>query len=359
MTDAAKDFRDKQNEKKLSKLKLFENIGLLSIVGLALLSLLFSYLLFFGPGPKAKSGKETNFTVDQGDGIKKVADHLHEENLVRVEGAFKFIASLNGANDKLKAGEYAIPSGASPSKILKILIGGKVITHKVTIPEGWSNAMVFDKLMNNDYLTGDIPENIPEGALAPDTYQIKKGETRQQIINRMISEQNNIVDKLWIERDANLPLRSKQEAVTMASIVEKETGIASERRKIAAVFMNRLKNGIRLQSDPTIIYGITKGKPLGRKILKSEITENHPWNTYVIQGLPPTPIANPGKDAIDAVLHPATTNDMFFVADGSGGHAFSSTYDEHEKNVQKWREFRAQKESMNAVGDSNLAGATK
>ncbi len=356
MADAAKDFRKKQKQKKQNLLKGAERMGAYAAIALGVLSVLLLAFIFLAPGPKAHEGNKTVFIIESGEGAGKIADNLGKAHLLRAPFVFKVYALLTNSGKKFIPGEFEIPSGATPLKVLNILANGDALKRKITIPEGWTVNMAYKRIAENQVLTGDLPIIPQEGYMAPDTYPIKRGETRAMIIQQMVDRQNKILDDLWLERSANLPIRSKEEALILASIVEKETGIASERPQIAAVFLNRLRQGMKLQSDPTIIYGITKGLPLGRKILKSEITQNTPWNTYVIQGLPPTPICNPGKDAIKAVLNPPNSKNLFFVADGSGGHVFSATYEEHTKNVEKWRQIRAQKESMEAIADPNLAG---
>ena len=359
MADAAKEFRNKKIASKKSKIELLERGGIILGGLLIILSLYMVISLFIGAGPKATEGKKTVFYVEAGANASKIAKSLRQENLLRSPMAFKIVASLTNSGRKIKPGEYEIPSKASPLRILKIITRGDAISHKVTIPEGFTNGMAYERLTANEMLVGELPPIPKEGYLSPDTYQIKRGDTRQMIVNKMLSAQSQILDELWLTRAANLPIKSKEEALILASIVEKETGIASERPKVAAVFINRLREGIKLQSDPTIIYGITKGLPIGRKILKSEINRDHPWNTYVIQGLPPTAICNPGKDSIKAVLNPPQTKDLFFVADGTGGHVFAETYAEHERNVSKWREIRAQKEAMEKDAETALEGGKK
>lgn len=356
MTDAAKEFRNKQKHKLQSREKRLEKAGLIGVAILGTFIILLLLGLFLGPGPKAQKGKKTLFYVEAGQGAGKIADDLKKESLIRSPFAFKVLSTLTGAGRKIKVGEYEIPSRASPIKILRILSLGDAINHKLTIPEGWAVAQVYEKIKNNPMLTGDMPPMPPEGTLMPDTYPLNRGDTREALINKMKAAQAKSLDDLWLQRAADLPFKTKEEALILASIVEKETGIAEERPQVAAVFVNRLREGMKLQSDPTIIYGITKGFPLGRKILKSEITKDTQWNTYVINGLPPTPICNPGKESIKAVLNPPKTKDIFFVADGSGGHVFAETYEEHERNVAKWREIRAQKEKLELNAPKELDG---
>ncbi len=355
MSDAAREFRAKKKAKALQKAKKFELFGIGIIGLLAILCLALIAGFFIGPGPKAQSGKSTVFVVEAGDGAARIASNLRKKKLIRASFTFKTLSVLTGASKKLKPGEYVIPSGASPIRVLNILTRGDSLAHKITIPEGWTNGMAYERIANNPILTGDLPPMPEEGMLAPDTYKVKRGDTRAAIVAQMQAAQTRIIDDLWLKRAADLPIKTKSEAIILASIVEKETGIASERPEVAAVFINRLRKGMKLQSDPTIIYGITKGLPIGRKIYKSEIEKPHPWNTYVIPALPPTAIANPGRDAIAAVLNPPQSKYLFFVADGTGGHVFAETYAEHDRNVQKWRAIRAMKEKA----DADLAGETK
>jgi UPF0755 protein len=351
VSDPVANFRGK----KAAKAKAFTRTGLIILSALSLVMVGLLGLLFFGPGPKSDDGKPAVFVVASGDGISGVTDRLSKENLIRSKIGFRVVAALSGAGGRLKPAEYEIPSGATPAKIAAILTSGKGVRRSVTLPEGWSVSQIYARLNANTILTGDLPPPPPEGSLNPDTYIIQRGDTRADIVKRMRDSHDAMLDELWLKRAPDLPIRTKEEAVILASIVEKETGIAEERPRVAAVFVNRLRKGMKLQSDPTIIYGITKGAPLRRKIFKSDLENPHPWNTYVINALPPTPIANPGKAAIAAVLNPPRTNELFFVADGTGGHVFAETYAEHDRNVQRWREFRAKQEAKNA----DLEGSDK
>jgi UPF0755 protein len=220
--------------------------------------------------------------------------------------------------------------------VLAAIRSGKVVRHEITVPEGMTSQAVADILAKATVLTGEAPV-APEGAILPETYQVSRGEDRAEVLKRMMDSRDKLLAQLWAQRQPGLPLATPEEAVILASVVEKETGVASERPRVAAVFVNRLRQGMRLESDPTIIYGLTGGKPLGRGIRLSELTGATPYNTYVIDGLPPTPIANPGREALAAVLDPPKTTEIFFVADGTGGHAFASTFEEHRKNVERWR----------------------
>jgi UPF0755 protein len=269
---------------------------------------------------------------------------------VRSALIFRAGVMYNGKQAALKAGEYAIPSGATPRQIMDILIEGKSIVYKLTLAEGLTSAMILDLVRRHPSLSGEVTIAPSEGSLLPETYIFNRGMPRDDLILRMQDDHKRTLNELWAQRAPNLPFATQQEAVILASIVEKETGIAEERPRVAAVFVNRLRKGMKLQSDPTIIYGLTKGVPLGRGIRKSELDKATPYNTYVIVGLPPTPIANPGKASLAAVLNPAQTEDLFFVADGTGGHVFAPTVAEHEKNVQKWRDIEKQRAAAGTPG---------
>ena len=298
---------------------------------------------FDRPGPEAPTGFETTVSIPMGTSLPQIAQILEDNGLVRNALVFRLGVMLNRKTAALKAGEYSIPTHASPSEIMQILIEGKSIVYKLTLAEGLTSAMIIELVRNHPVLVGDVPAIPDEGSLLPETYVFDRGTTRADLVARMQADHVRVLDELWAQRAQNLPFATKQEAVILASIVEKETGVASERPRVAAVFVNRLRKGMKLQSDPTIIYGLTKGVPLGRGIRKSELEAPTPYNTYVILGLPPTPIANPGKASLAAVMNPAATEDLYFVADGTGGHAFASTLAEHEKNVQNWRAIERQR----------------
>lgn len=294
---------------------------------------------FEAPGPPAAFGSdETVVALPRGTGLNRIAETLEAQGVIDNSLIFRAGVMYFGKASQLKAGEYAIPSGASPRQIMDILIEGKAIVYKLTLPEGLTTAMALDLVARHPSLEGSISRAPVEGALLPETYIFNRGMPRDELIARMERDHQEVLDDLWARRVPNLPIASKEEAVILASIVEKETGVASERPLVAGVFINRLRRGMKLQSDPTIIYGLTRGVPLGRGIRKSEIEKATPYNTYVINGLPPTPIANPGRESIAAVLNPAATDALFFVADGSGGHVFAATLAEHERNVANWRD---------------------
>lgn len=291
-----------------------------------------------GPGPAARSGEATTVLLRKGSSLPEIASRLEDAGVVRSSSVFITAAQATGAARELKAGEYRFASRTSMAKVLDDIREGRVVVHAITIPEGWTSQMAADALAAEPGLTGDAPAP-PEGAILPDTYQYEQGDDRAAVLKRMMDARDALLASLWAERQQGLPFDTPEQAVILASVVEKETGVADERPRVAAVFVNRLRKGMRLESDPTIIYGISRGKPLGRGIRLSELTTATPYNTYLIDGLPPTPIANPGRAAIAAVLDPPKTDDLFFVADGTGGHVFAATFDQHKKNVERWRKI--------------------
>jgi UPF0755 protein len=290
---------------------------------------------FEAPGPLAED-KVVN--IPRGLGIKDISDLLVREGVIDQPYVFIGGVIVLKARGELKSGEYRFTKQASLSDVVDTLIDGKVVQHALTIPEGLTSEQIVARLLENDALTGQIREIPREGTLLPETYKFTRGMTREQIIQRMNQAHKRVLQEVWERRMPDIPVKSAEQLVTLASIVEKETGRADERSRVAAVFINRLKIRMRLQSDPTIIYGLTGGKgSLGRPIMKSEIEQPTPYNTYVIDGLPPGPIANPGRASLEAAANPARTKDLYFVADGTGGHVFSDTYAEHQKNVAKLR----------------------
>ncbi|HEX2593339.1 MAG TPA: endolytic transglycosylase MltG [Rhizomicrobium sp.] len=286
------------------------------------------------PGP---ADHATVVLIDAGSGVKAIAGKLKAANVISDENLFALGVRIRGS--RLKAGEYEFPAHATMAQAAEIMASGHSIQHKITAAEGLTSQMIYDLVKSDPVLVGD-PGPVPdEGTLLPETYLFTRGTTRAQILAQMHAAQAKFLEEHWAGRAQPLPYGTKDEVIVLASIVEKETGIASERAHIAGVFVNRLNTGMKLQSDPTIIYGITRGYPLGRRIKESEITALTPYNTYVIPGLPSAPICNPGKDAIAAVLNPQTTEDVFFVANGTGGHAFAKTVDEQNRNVAAWRKI--------------------
>ena len=315
---------------------VFGAVTTLVVVGMV--AVLGATFVYNGPGPAAKAGDKTTVILRKGASLPEIASSLERGGVVRSSSLFMTAAKLTGAARTLKAGEYEFKSRASMAAVLDAIRHGRIVRHWITIPEGLTSDMVMDILNKSDVLTGSAP-TPPEGAILPETYEVQRGEDRAAVLQRMMDDRDALLDKLWASRQPGLPFNTKEEAVTLASIVEKETGLASERPRVASVFVNRLRTGMRLGSDPTIIYGISRGRPLGRGIRLSELQRPTPYNTYLISGLPPTPIANPGRAALAAVLDPAKTDDLYFVADGTGGHVFAATLEQHNANVAKWRQI--------------------
>lgn len=313
---------------------------------------------FFAPGPAAQRGASTIVWIKPGQGSAAIARTLQDARVIPNAALFRLGVQLRGKTAALRAGEYAIPSHASMADVMGLLISGKSIQHKITAAEGLTSQMIYDIVAKDPVLMGDAGAVPGEGTLLPETYLFTRGATRADILSRMARAQQRLLAKLWPGRASDLPFQTRQQAVTLASIVEKETAIPEERRHIAAVFVNRLRLGMKLQSDPTIIYGITKGYPLGRRIRESEIAAATPYNTYVIAGLPPAPICNPGKDAIAAVLQPETSNDLYFVANGTGGHVFTASKAQHEQNVARWRQIQRTTNPPNPPSAVPLRGMT-
>lgn len=295
------------------------------------------------PGPMAK---EVEFTIESGEGLASVANRLERDGLIVDKRILRVQARLDDVENEIKAGSYVVPGHASVAEILEQFVDGDVIEYRLTIPEGLTTAQILRRIEAATDLTGDLPDHeFAEGVLLPDTYAFGANTTRAQFLERMKTAQIALLEELWPTRQDNLPLSSAQDAVILASVVEKETATADERPIVAGLFVGRLKKGMRLESDPTIIYGVSKGEPLRnrrgqrRTLYRSEIDRKTDWNTYQIDGLPKTPICNPGRDAIAAVLNPPSTDYVFFVADGKGGHLFAETYAEHRKNVAAYRAY--------------------
>ncbi|HEX6866817.1 MAG TPA: endolytic transglycosylase MltG [Caulobacteraceae bacterium] len=314
--------------------------ALVVLVALALVAG-WAVLSYAGPGPRAPGGRDTTTVfLPRGASLPQIAARLDAAGVIDSRLLFVTATRVSGRAGTLKAGEYQFASEASMRRVLAKIVAGRVVRHQITVPEGYTSGMVVDLLAAEPALSGPVI-SPPEGSILPETYDFHRGESRAEVIARMRQAQTDLLDQLWPNRAADLPFDTREEAVILASIVEKETGVPAERPRIAAVFVNRLKKGMRLESDPTIIYGVTKGRPLGRSILLSEKNSVTPWNTYTKDGLPETPIANPGRAALEAVLNPPKTDELFFVADGTGGHVFSSTFEEHERNVARWRRIKA------------------
>ena len=290
---------------------------------------------FESPGPLSED-KVVN--IPRGLGIRDIADVLQREGVIDQPWVFIGGVLVLKARGDLKHGEYQFTKAASLAEVVNTIVENKVVQHTLTIPEGLTSEQIVARLLENNLLSGQIKEIPREGTLLPETYKFTRGMAREQVIQRMQQAHRHLLQEVWEHHMPDLPVKTPEQLVILASIVEKETGKADERSRVASVFVNRLKNKMRLQSDPTIIYGLTGGKgSLGRPILKSEIEQPTPYNTYVIDGLPPGPIANPGRASLEAAANPARTKDLYFVADGTGGHVFSENYEQHQKSVARLR----------------------
>lgn len=352
----------KRSRKARSQVVIFLNFMMTVVVLVALAAagaVYYAMHEYEKPGPLEAN---KNFIVRSGAGIQEIANGLERNDIITDSRVFRFVSEAYLDDDTLKAGEYEIKAHASMQEIMQLLKSGKSILYSVSLPEGLTVKQMFRKLADDPVLVGELPTELPpEGSLKPDTYKFMRGTQRNEIIEQMIAAQKAVVEQIWSKRDPDLPISTIEEFVTLASIVEKETGRADERPRVASVFINRLEKGMRLQSDPTIIYGIFggEGKPADRAILKSDLDKDTPYNTYVIKGLPPTPIANPGRAALEAVANPSRTPELYFVADGTGGHVFAETLDEHNANVRRWRKLEAEKAAEAAKAAAEAAPAVE
>jgi UPF0755 protein len=310
-------------------------LGLLILIGAAL-AWLTVYRNWTGPGPATHA---TPVVVPQGATLAAAARELEKTGVVRSTTGFLRFARRFGTSEPIRAGEYEVPAGMSAKAILRLLQSGRTVQRMVTIPEGMPSIEVFERIAGERLLTGKLPVP-PEGSVLPGTYSFQRGEPRKAVLKRMQDAMIQTLNHLWMTRKANSVVGSKQDALTLAAIVEKETGVPEERPMVAGVYSNRLRTGMRLQADPTIIYPMTHGKPLGRRIKLSEVRAVNDYNTYAMAGLPKGPITNPGRDAIAAVLAPAQTDALYFVADGKGGHVFASNLKDHNANVQRYYNLR-------------------
>ena len=330
-------------------LRVFATLALLLVLGIGATmgAAWWAMKRFDAPGPLAD---ETLVMLDQGDGLNAIAAKLKAAGVFAPDdllglgvlddlAIFKLGVRYAENQGKLKAGEYKIPAHASMRQVMDLLVAGKVIQYKVTAAEGLTSQMILRIVLADPVLTGEARAAPAEGTLLPETYLFTRGTTRTDMLRRMAKAHDDAVEKLWAARRKDLPYTTVEEAVILASIVEKETGLAAERPLVASVFVNRLRKGMKLQSDPTIIYGLTGGEPLGHPLRRSEMDKPNPYNTYQIPGLPPGPICNPGRESLAAVMNPPDTDYLFFVADGTGGHAFAATLEEHNRNVEKLREI--------------------
>jgi peptidoglycan lytic transglycosylase G len=303
--------------------------------------LYFAMQRFNGPGPLAET---TSVLVPPGADLDSISTQLQRHNVIDSPFVFTMAARFKKLEAKLQAGEYLFQPAVSMKQVLDDLVSGRSVLHAITFPEGLTSKAIVDRLNSDTILTGDITAVPSEGSLMPDTYKFTRGATRQQMLDQMTRVEAKAVEEVWSRRAPGLPINTPEELVTLASIVEKETGRADERPRVAAVFINRLRKGMRLQSDPTVIYGLFggAGRPADWAFTDDALNKMTPFNTYQIDGLPPSPIANPGRAALEAVANPSRTNELYFVADGTGGHAFSATLEEHNRNVARWRQIKAE-----------------
>ncbi|MFD1034895.1 endolytic transglycosylase MltG [Sphingomonas hankookensis] len=313
------------------------------IVGLLAIGALFVVMQGWGGAGPAK--RTVTVTVPQGASLSAAADELEKAGVIRSADRFRLYARFLGDDEPIRAGEYRVPPRISQSDVLKLLQGGRTLQRFVMVPEGWPSVLVRDAVAKAPQMEGTAP--LPaEGSILPDSYSYERDGDRAVLVKRMQTAMDRYLAEAWKKRKATAVVKTPREAIILASIVEKETAKASERRMVAAVYSNRLRTGMRLQADPTVIYPITQGKPLGRRIRKSELQAKNGYNTYASAGLPVGPIANPGRASIDAVLDPADTKALYFVADGTGGHVFADTLAEHNANVKKWYELRRARGEM-------------
>ena len=336
----------RRSKRSRSQFVVFLNFVMSAIVLVALAAFGGVWLgkqMFEGAGPLSTTD---TILIRPNTGVTEIADQLERRNMISDARVFRLGLRAHGNDARLRAGEYEVKAGASMREIMDLLVSGRSILYSVTIPEGLTVTQAFRRIAAMEELAGDMPAEMPpEGMLAADTIRFTRGMQRHEVIDRLMSDQKALVESIWERRSADIPVADINEFVTLASIVEKETGRADERSHVASVFINRLNRGMRLQSDPTIIYGIFggEGKPSDRPIYRSDIDTPTPYNTYTIDRLPPGPIAIPGRASLEAVANPSVTEDLYFVADGTGGHVFARTLEEHNRNVARWREIERQR----------------
>ncbi|MHA7773252.1 endolytic transglycosylase MltG [Roseibium sp. M-1] len=322
--------------------------------------------LYFGKEKFEEAGplqKEATVVISSGAGLTGITDRLSGQGVIADSLVDEWIFNLGirfyKNATKLKAGEYAFKPGVSMQDVMTDLVEGNAVTHSVTVPEGWTTAQIIERVREHPVLTGEITDIPVEGALLPETYTFARGTSRQEVINQMKAAQTKLLSEIWERRTNDLPVKTPEELVILASIVEKETALADERPRVAGVFVNRLNKSMRLQSDPTILYGLYGGEAWLKDrsaIKQSELKQENEYNTYQIDGLPPGPIGNPGRAAMEAVANPSRTLDLYFVADGTGGHVFAETYEQHQANVRKWRQV--EKDRRQAEQDQATQPAT-
>ncbi|MGB5724512.1 MAG: endolytic transglycosylase MltG [Parasphingorhabdus sp.] len=320
-------------------------LGCLILVAAAIIAVVLAGNFLYGWNASGPLEQQRTIIIRSGSSLAMAAEAMESEGVIKSADTFLNRAKILGGSEPIKAGEFEIPAGASNALILDILQGGKSVQRLITVPEGTPSIIVYEKLMAEKLLKGDIP--VPaEGSILPDSYSFERGEQRAAVLRRMQKAMSDTLAELWPKRTKASVVKTPKEAIILAAIVEKETALARERRTVAGVYGNRVRKNMMLQADPTIIYPITKGKPLGRRIRQSEIAQVNDYNTYAMVGLPKGPIANPGRASIEAVLDPADTEALYFVADGKGGHIFANTLKEHNANVEKWFAIRRERGEM-------------
>ncbi|MDN3718906.1 endolytic transglycosylase MltG [Roseibium salinum] len=335
----------------------------LAVIGLAAAGA----ALYFGKQKFEEAGplkEKTTVIISSGAGLSGITDRLASQGVIEDslidEWVFNVGTRFYKSATKLKAGEYAFAPGVSMHEVMSDLVEGKAVVHSVTVPEGWTTAQIIERIRQHPILVGEITEVPEEGALLPETYTFARGTNRQEVVNRMKAAQEKLLAEVWERRTEGLPVETPEELVILASIVEKETALADERPRVAGVFVNRLNKNMRLQSDPTILYGLYGGEAWLKDrsaIKQSELKADNEYNTYQIDGLPPGPIGNPGRAAMEAVANPSRTQDLYFVADGSGGHIFAETYEQHQQNVRKWRQIERDRRQSEQTNQAEPAAA--
>lgn len=325
------------------RLALGAGLALLVATALVVGAALWGYWRLNAPGPAAT---ETTVLIPHGAGVAAIGRRLAEAGVIEEPRLFSLGFRLIGGDRPLQAGEYRIPAGASAREIMEMMVAGRTVVRRLTVPEGLTTAEIMGLLAEAEGLQGNLPpepEWPAQGTLLPETYFYSWGDSRAALLDRMAAAMEEALAELWPSRAPDLPLETPHEAVTLASIVEKETGLPEERPRVAGVFINRLNLGMPLQSDPTVIYSLTEGqRVMDRALTRKDLDTDHPYNTYEIRGLPPGPIANPGRASIAAVLNPMESDELYFVADGNGGHVFAETLEEHNRNVARWRALQRQ-----------------